>query len=138
MVSNESRTHKSYIFLIMLLAISSLYKDIFVIKRLMRCNSKRKNQKSLPFMSSMICVVHLFTILMTVSTKYIFELNFLLKIRRCSIDRNVYGATVRLKCQCYHCFYLSHFVCNKEMILYRKKKKKNFLPQKKKKKKKKS
>ena len=102
----------------MLLALSNLYTGIFVIKRQMRCNSNRKNKKSLPFMSSVICFVHLFTILMTVLTKYIFELNFLLKIRRCSIDRNVYGATVRLKCQCFRCFYLSHFVCNKEMILY--------------------
>ena len=102
----------------MLLALSNLYTGIFVIKRQMRCNSNRKNKKSLPFMSSVICFVHLFTILMTVLTKYIFELNFLLKIRRCSIDRNVYGATVRLKCQCFHCFYLSHFVCNKEMLLY--------------------
>ena len=102
----------------MLLALSNLYTGIFVIKRQMRCNSNRKNKKSLPFMSSVIRFVHLFTILMTVLTKYIFELNFLLKIRRCSIDRNVYGATVRLKCQCFHCFYLSHFVCNKEMLLY--------------------
>ena len=102
----------------MLLGLSNLCKDYLVIKRQMRCNSKRNNRKSLPFMSSMICFVHLFTILMTVLTKYIFELNFLLKIRRCSIDRNVYGATVRLKCQCFRCFYLSHFVCNKEMILY--------------------
>ena len=95
-----------------------LYKDNFVIKRQTSCNSKRRNMKRLPFMSSMICFVHLFTILMTVLTKYVFESNFLLKIRRCSIDRNVYGATVRLKCQCFHCFYLSHFVCNKEMLLY--------------------
>ena len=102
----------------MLLGLSNLCKDNLVIKRQMRCNSYRKNKKSLPLMSSMICFVHLFTILMTVLTKYIFELNFLLKIRRCSIDRNVYGATVRLKCQCFRCFYLSHFVCNKEMILY--------------------
>lgn len=102
----------------MLLGLSNLCKNNLVIKRQMRCNSYRKNKKSLPFMSSMICFVHLLTILMTVLTKYIFELNFLLKIRRCSIDRNVYGATVRLKCQCFRCFYLSHFVCNKEMILY--------------------
>ena len=53
---------------------------------------------------------------MKVLTTSNFEAKCMLKMRRCSINRNVYGATVRLKY--FHCFYLLHFVDNKHKLFY--------------------
>ena len=80
----------------------------------MRCYSNRKIERLL--LSSLTYLVCLFAILMKVLTISNFEAKRILKMRRCSINRNVYGATVRLKY--FHCFYLLHFVDNKHKLFY--------------------
>merc|ERR1712218_300745 len=90
-----------------------------VINRQMWCTSNKINDKEHSLsLSGMICLIHLCVILIKVLPELIFELNTLLKIRRCSINRNEHGANIRLKCQYFHCFYLLHFVCNKQILFY--------------------
>jgi len=99
--------------------ISDLDKCRFVINKQIWCNSNKiDDQEHLLTSSLIICLTYLCAILIKVLPESILELNTLLKIRRCSINRNVYGANIRLKCQYFQCLYLLHFVCNKQMLLY--------------------
>ena len=99
--------------------ISDLDKCRLVINRQMWCNSNKNNDKEHYLsLSGMICLIHLCVILIKVLRESSFELNTLLKIRRCSIKRNVHVTNIILKCRYFHCFYLLHFVCNKQMLFY--------------------